>query len=407
MKKPVVLLFLSLALALSACGGGGGGDDSSPDVLFFAGNDGAGGASFSNNLELWSYDGAAPAKVAEIYPGPLPSDPLYFTEMGDLVFFKAQDDLHGSELFATDGMDAWLVKDIVPGAQGSHPADLKASGDRVYMILHGGGLDELWSSDGTGAGTEVVAGSGQGILTVMGFGTGNDGNIYFIGTSTGGAGLFYVDSDSAEIHTVCGDFVDTGWPSGHGDMAVLETDIFFPADDGVRGMELWMYSGPGVGCTIVADLEPGPDGSDPGDLTVFDGTVVFAASGSDVGRELWSTSGAAASTTLAADIYPGVEDSWPYNLSVYGGRLYFTADDGESGFEPYVTDLLAAPSLLADINSGKDSSYPGNYEEYDGKVYFSALDEVYGGELWVTDGTDTGTEMLFDLNPTGDGTWED
>jgi len=407
MKKPVVLVFLSLALALSACGGGGGGDDSSLDVLFFAGNDGAGGASFAGNMELWSFDGASPSKVAEIYPGTAPSYPQYLTELGDLVVFKARDDLHGSELFATDGLDAWLVRDIVPGDQGSHPADLKAFGDRVFMILNGGGANELWSTDGTEAGTQVVAGSGQGILEVTGFAPGSDGNLYFTGTSSGGTGLFYVDSDSAEIHTVCGDFIDTGWPNGPGDIAALGTDIFFPADDGVRGMELWMYSVPGIGCTIVADLEPGDGGSGPGELTAVGVTVAFSAERSDVGRELWSTTGAAGSTTLVADIFSGADGSWPWSFFVHGGLLYFTARDGISGWEPYVTDLLSPPAMLADINSGASGSMAWHYQEYDGKVYFYAVDEEYDCELWVTDGTGPGTEMVFDLNPDGNGAWPD
>ena len=133
--------------------------------------------------------------------------------------------------------------------------------------------------------------------------------------------------------------------------------------------------------------------------------IVFTAARLDVGRELWYSWGPAGMTTLVADINPGASDSSPWSLAVYGGLLYFTADDGTHGYEPFATDL-SAPSILADINS-VDASNPWHYQEYKGKVYFYADDGIHGTELWVTDGTGPGTEMVFDLNPNGNGAWPD
>jgi len=407
MKKSgiVCILFFavvgSAALILSCGGSGGGGGGGLPDVLFFAGNDGAGGASFNNNLELWSYDGVSPVQVAEIGPGTSPSYPWWFTSLDDLVIFSARNDSQfGREVYATDGTDAWLVKDIDMGVPGSSPRELKEFKGKVYMIASVGGSSQLWQTDGTEAGTVVTVGPGQGILQVIDFGVLQDQKIYFTGQSaTDGYGLFQTDGTPAIMDSISVGFVTVG------EMAMRGSDIFFVADDGVRGRELWMSSGPGTGATIVADIEAGAGDSSPDHLTLMGSVIVFNAERLDVGRELWYSWGPADMTTLVADINPGASDSSPWSLAVHGGLLYFTADDGTHGYEPFATDL-SAPSILADINS-VDASNPWHYQEYKGKVYFYADDGIHGTELWVTDGTGPGTEMVFDLNPNGNGAWPD
>ena len=94
------------------------------------------------------------------------STPNQFTAVGDTVFFTASDGLNGVELWKSDGTAAGtsLVKDIYPGiepqfseAGSSAPADLTAAGGLLYFFaedgVHGG---ELWRSDGTAAGTFMV-----------------------------------------------------------------------------------------------------------------------------------------------------------------------------------------------------------------------------------------------------------
>ena len=91
--------------------------------------------------------------------------------MGSTLFFRALDGVHGDELWASDGTAAGtrLVADIWPGNGGwSYPSFLTAVGDTLFFGaadgLHG---QELWASDGTAAGTRLVkdifpGGSGHG-----------------------------------------------------------------------------------------------------------------------------------------------------------------------------------------------------------------------------------------------------
>lgn len=87
------------------------------------------------------------------------SDPEWFTGLGSIVLFAADDGIHGRELWRTNGTEAGtvLVKDIEPGPAGSSPSWLVAVGDRVYFSACRAEGCELWESNGTSAGTTLVA----------------------------------------------------------------------------------------------------------------------------------------------------------------------------------------------------------------------------------------------------------
>ena len=55
-------------------------------------------------------------------------------------------------------------------------------------------------------------------------------------------------------------------------------------DDGVAGKELWISNGTTAGTHLLADINPGPVGSDPVGLIVFGGDIVlFGADNGAVG----------------------------------------------------------------------------------------------------------------------------
>src|SRR5262249_56068638 len=92
------------------------------------------------------------------------SNPGSFTVVKGTLFFSAGDTTHGTELWKSDGTEAGtvLVKDINPGAGNSFPFDpfvshTLAVGNRLFFRADDGtsGL-ELWTSDGTEAGTGRV-----------------------------------------------------------------------------------------------------------------------------------------------------------------------------------------------------------------------------------------------------------
>lgn len=112
--------------------------------LLFAADDGIHG------VELWATDGtsAGTALVADIYPGPAPSNPTGLTSVGDSLYFTALDGAHGRELWRSDGSPAGtrLVHDIAPEGLASSPASLTAAGGRLFFSADDGTTGrELWS----------------------------------------------------------------------------------------------------------------------------------------------------------------------------------------------------------------------------------------------------------------------
>ena len=91
--------------------------------------------------------------IDTINPGADSSSPLYFTPLGDYLYFRAGDATHGRELWRTNGTTTELVMDINTansGADSSNPDLFTALGDYLYFqandATHG---YELWRTDGT------------------------------------------------------------------------------------------------------------------------------------------------------------------------------------------------------------------------------------------------------------------
>src|SRR6185369_2690877 len=79
-----------------------------------------------------------------------------FTNVNGKVFFRGGTS-GGKELWSSDGTDAGtaLVKDITPGSQGSFPRDFENVNGTLFFSFNG--RNELWKSDGTESGTVLIA----------------------------------------------------------------------------------------------------------------------------------------------------------------------------------------------------------------------------------------------------------
>ena len=175
---------------------------------------------------------------------------------------------------------------------------------------------------------------------------------------------------------------------------LLILDIF----DNQYGTEPWIYDGDTA--TLLKDINPN-SGSHPSLSNIeFQGFLYFTADDGVHGRELWKTDGTTEGTTLLKDIVSGPGSSSSSGLAVFDSFFLFT-----SGFlghdELFISDgTTDGTHLLKDIYPGNPSSNAIGFFKFRDQIFFRASDYC-GSELWKTDGTYSGTVIVKDINPSG------
>jgi ELWxxDGT repeat protein len=181
--------------------------------------------------------------------------------------------------------------------------------------------------------------------------------------------------------------------------------LYFVANDGTSGSELWKTDGTLAGTVRVKDINPrqnAPGWEGPGDLTNLNGTLYFFAY-DGTGHDLWKSDGTEAGTVRVKDMYPDPRsfDIFNSGLTNVNGTLYFGGDDGLSGMELWKSDGTEAGTVLVkDINIGSGRSFPGGFSPIGDAIYFSAYTSDDPNDLngvsgaWKTDGTEAGTVLV-------------
>jgi ELWxxDGT repeat protein len=100
-------------------------------------------------------------------------------------------------------------------------------------------------------------------------------------------------------------------------------ELFFTANDGAFGVELWRSDGTEAGTTRVRDINLGALNSTPAALFAIDDELLFVADDGVHGRELWRSDGTDPGTVMVKDINPGLGDSFPTSLAEVNSVLFF------------------------------------------------------------------------------------
>ncbi len=157
--------------------------------------------------------------------------------------------------------------------------------------------------------------------------------------------------------------------------------------------------------TILKDIMSGSDGSSPDGYGTLDDVLYFSADNGSSGSELWKSDGTTSGTVLVKDINSGSNSSYPSQFIEMNGYLYFNADDGSTGNELWRTDgTVGGTTLVKDIRSGSGSSSPTAFAVMNNVLYFSADNGSVGAELWKSDGTSDGTQIVKDIAISGGST---
>lgn len=314
---------------------------------------------------------------------------------------------------------ATLVQDIWTGAPSSNPSPMASLNGNVLFAANDGPDpttqhgNELWRSDGTAAVLVMDINPGthfNGVSNVTNDSNPTDlttsGSYVYFAANDGVHGVQLWRSDGTAGGTsMVTDINEAGGGFGPTDLTDVNGTLYFTANDGTHGLQVWKSDGTSGGTIMISNLQPTSGGAaSPASLTNVNGTVFFTANAGTTGRELYATTGTLPSTRLVINIFQGAGTANPQNLLNVNGELFFTANDGVHGTELWKSNgIVTGTVMVSDIFAGASSSNPANLTNVGGVVFFSANDGTNGTQLWKSDGTAAGTVMVKDINATSTG----
>lgn len=279
-------------------------------VLFVAGTP-------THGSTLWRTNGTAQG-TRQIRSFAWPIFDFAASPVPGALLFAAREEAFGMELWRTDGTrpGTALLRDLHPGhaGSGSSPRGLQAVGSDLYFMAN----RDLWTSDGTAEGTLFLSHLQNGFVGDDLVAVPADGQVFLEEVEDAGYRHLY-RTDGTPAGTV---LLKARYQSPQGSRIVaVGSRAYFVAGDAPSGFELWTSDGTVDGTVQVADLKPGPAGSEPAGLTPFLGRLWFTAD-VDGERQIWNTSGTAASTRPAVGVSSRMKI-----LGVHADRLWFVAQD--------------------------------------------------------------------------------
>jgi ELWxxDGT repeat protein len=164
--------------------------------------------------------------------------------------------------------------------------------------------------------------------------------------------------------------------------------LYFVADDGIHGPELWRSDGTSRGTRLVKELNPGAGDTGPGQLTDVAGTLFFTASDGTHG-DLWRSDGSAAGTTLVKEFGQGLQQG-PQYLTAVGRILYLGANGGLWRSDGTTSGTVLIKQFHGEAGCGSAVCW---LTDVAGTLFFTANDGSHYG-LWRSDGTEAGTTLV-------------
>ena len=237
----------------------------------------------------------------------------WFSPVNDTLFFTKYTEQFGNELWKSDGTisGTQIVKDIKAGS--SNPVDLVAGDNTLYFTINnsdtGRFVHELWKSDGTKNGTEFV--------TVFPERVGRRGS-------------------RSRIKRF---------------ITIEDTLYFVSGDVDTSSVILWKYDGTGDEVELVYDFGFLGLGNDF-QLYNFDDELYISGINSN-GQDLWRSDGTTDGTQLIKSVdFQNTSASTMYGFTYIDGELFFGHNDGETGYELWKTDGTSeGTQLVKDLNT--------------------------------------------------------
>lgn len=230
--------------------------------------------------------------------------------LNNQYIFQLTTQLEGSEPWVTDGTvdGTQLLKDLRPGSQntfanGSIPSHFFQAGNIAYFTAFTEGFElSMIQTDGTPDGT----------IQVFSF------------------------MEDLKIQRIFERFTFNG-------------ETYLKAVSSTNGFEWWKTDGTLAGTTLLKDVWPGAGSSATGELLQLSARtkdyLYFNANDGVYGMELWRTDGTNAGTRLMGDLSPGADWSTLFPIGEINDAFYFIEGRGNRGYRLYELNQNNPPKI--------------------------------------------------------------
>lgn len=170
--------------------------------------------------------------------------------------------------------------------------------------------------------------------------------------------------------------------------------VYFVATDPAHGREPWRTDGTPEGTTLVADIRPGPEGSEPAPPIAYQGGVLFTADDAR-GTAVWRAGGDVDGAALVTRGHV-----WP--LAISSDRIF--AVQNMPSFRQRLVEVDPTDGAIRAVGHlGTGVHAIGHPFDLDGTLFFTVDRKGQARtELWATDGTDEGTRSLGRIGKSGE-----
>jgi ELWxxDGT repeat protein len=282
---------------------------------------------FFNNNGLWKSDGIAGGTVELIKNFDVNTGLTSwqtFKETPSFVYFSIGDST-GLAIWRTDGTLAGTVK-IFDKVLISYFTSTTI-GDTLYFFnFTADSKYELWKSEGTVDTTQLVKQLSDSVQFLTAIGN----TLYFSCANNGRDDLELWTSNGTALGTKLVKDINTGTASSYvQSITEFNGKAYFFADDGIHGLELWQSDGTEAGTKLVMDINKKADSSilsyidknisivgSSATLKVSNNKLYFFADDGIHGYELWKSDGTEIGTSLVKDIVPGSASAFSYRNTI-------------------------------------------------------------------------------------------
>jgi len=318
------------------------------------------------------------------------SQPVGLISSGDHLYFTGLDNIDGYEMWTYNFTDSSveMLDNINAVKTGFEYEEIICDDTDIVFTVRNDKFEnignQIWVSDGSVNGATLIVEDGGQIERIWGY-IGRINQEYYFAADDGVHGIELWKSDGTPAGTQMVRDIYPGAASNYqlGDAQIIDGLIYFSASDGINGREPWVSDGTFAGTKMLKDIYPGQYNSAVKYFTKAGQNVFFQNI-----KDLWVTDGTTNGTVL-------LDDSDNYNLTEFGSELLYISGDEVNGIELKITDgSIAGTMVLSTFDIAYNSLWLLNIAIVGNEAFFMIKKDDDTIELWKTDGTIAGTVLV-------------